>query len=187
MNPVPAAPAAPPRASWPLLTVAGLAFIPFVGLVFGAIAVTWGLLSKRPRKKLAIILGAVGAALTIVESAAVVYVATSDPAFAEARIEMARTELVVITGALENHKARHGAYPRQLADLARDNRFLSVIDRSAKLLSTQPYQYEVLPDGGYRLFAVGPDGQPNTMDDIHVPVFAPADSLGDSAPPPPRP
>lgn len=161
---------APPQPAWPLLLVAGLSFIPGFGFVFGAIAVTWGLLTRRrPRKKLAIILGATGAALTIAESALLLYVFTRDPMFAEARLELVRGDLSEVAAALENHKARTGGYPRGLTELTRSNRMLNITDRSASLFSTQPYQYQLQPDGRYRLFAVGADGRPNTADDLQLP------------------
>lgn len=168
-------PAPPAKAAWPLLLVAGLSFIPGFGLVFGAIAVTWGLLTRRPRKKLAIILGAAGAALTIAEGALLLYVAGRDPRFAEARVELVRNDLSLVAAALEQHRLRTGAYPAELAELTRGNRMLNIVDRSASLFSTRPYQYAVLDDGRYRLFAVGVDGRPNTADDLHLPARRDAD------------
>jgi len=166
------------KRSWPLLAFAALSFIPGFGFFLGAVAVTWGLLSNRPRAKLAIILGASGCLLSLAESAALMFVMYNNPEVATARVVMAQEDLRRIATALERHRSRTGSYPPDLKILTRPvsgNPLLNVVDHSASLFSVRPYQYQVLPDGSYRLFAVGADGLANSADDVQVPT----DSLED--------
>src|SRR2546429_6979440 len=66
MEPLPAPSA---KRSWPLLVLGACAFVPGFGIFFGAAAVTWGLVSDRPRAKLGVILGGAGALLNLVGGA----------------------------------------------------------------------------------------------------------------------
>src|SRR4051812_5282085 len=45
-----------PKRSWPLLLLAGCSLLPGFGLLFGAAGVSWGLVSDRPRARLAVVL-----------------------------------------------------------------------------------------------------------------------------------
>src|SRR6266550_4185351 len=58
MEPLPAPSA---KRSWPLLVLGACAFVPGFGIFFGAAAVTWGLVSDRPRAKWGVLLGGAGA------------------------------------------------------------------------------------------------------------------------------
>jgi hypothetical protein len=168
VTPAATPPAAPPKPSWPLLVLAGLSFIPGFGFLFGAGAVTWGLLSKRRHSRLAIILGGIGCLLTVAEGFVLVKFVSERPEFAEARVELTRLDLATVVTAIEDYRARTGAYPRELQALVTRARLpmVNVIDRSASLLSQRTYQYVPARDGGYDLFAVGVDGVAGTADDV---------------------
>src|SRR5437899_11729063 len=69
MEPLPAPSA---KRSWPLLVLGACAFVPGFGIFFGAAAVTWGLVSDRPRAKWGVLLGGAGALLNLVGRAVLV-------------------------------------------------------------------------------------------------------------------
>jgi Type II secretion system (T2SS), protein G len=168
------APHAQPKASWPLIALAVLSFIPGFGFFFAALTITWALLSDRPRARLALILAAAGGLLTIAEGGALLYYGSHSPEFQQARVEMAQQDLERVVAALERYHAAKGEYPEELTiafSRIEPARFVNVIDRSHSLFNQTPYQYTLAADGTYNLFAVGPDGLPGTADDIrpHLP------------------
>jgi hypothetical protein len=160
------------KPGWPLIVLAVLSFVPGLGVCFGSAAVTWGLLTERPRARLAIGIGAAGALLQIL--AFVVFFGASNqssPLFRQAFTEMARQDLAEVVAALEAFRERESAYPPSLVELQRKlgfKRAVSILDQSAGLsLRPRLYQYRLAADGAsYDLFAVGPDGEPDTADDI---------------------
>ncbi len=169
--------AAPPKHSWPLLLLAGLSFIPFLGILFAAGAVSWGLVSNRRRAKLAFILGAIGGLLTVGETAAIVFWASRTGEWSKAQQELIQEDLRRVAAAIDAYRERTGALPRDLATLARPGSgdpLLNVIDRSASLFSLSPFKYVQLEGGAYEVYAVGKDGLPNTPDDIRAPRVAPS-------------
>jgi hypothetical protein len=178
------------KPAWPLLTLAVLSFVPGFGFFLGSIAVSWGLLSERPRAKLAVGIGAAGALVHLVAFG--VFLATSNqrsPLFQRAFAEMTRQDLGGLVLALEAYHRRESAYPPTLLELQRKlglRRPVNILDHSGGLsLDAAPYRYRLAADGAsYDLFAVGPDGRPDTADDIR-PVLP--DSLQQSSgfrPPP---
>jgi type II secretion system (T2SS) protein G len=172
LPPLPAS-AWPAKPSWPLLVLAGLSFIPGFGILFGGVALTWALLSDRPRRRLAIALSAVGGVLTIVEGVAIAIWSEDDPATVSLRNEATRRDLAKIVEALEDHRGKEGAYPATLKELVGapiPRRFLNINDQSAGIFKMRPYEYHLSTEGTYELFAVGADGKAGTMDDIQPPA-----------------
>jgi len=169
------------KPSWPLIGLAVLSFVPALGFFLGSAAVTWGLLSDRPRARLAVGIGAAGALLQVL--AMFLFFTSSgsrSPIFRQAFTEMARQDLVDVVAALETYKQRESAYPPTLLELQRKlglKRPVNILDHSGGLsLRPRLYQYQLAEDGaGYDLFAVGPDGEPGTADDVR-PVLP--DALG---------
>src|SRR2546429_7104568 len=78
------------KRSWPLLALGACAFVPGLGLCFGAAAVTWGLVSDRPRAKWGVMLGAAGALLNLGGGAALVARVEHAPLGERSRIRMTR-------------------------------------------------------------------------------------------------
>jgi hypothetical protein len=160
------------KPSWPLLLLAMLSFIPGFGFFIGSVAVTWGLLSERPRARLAIGIAATGALLQIlVLSFFFLSAKQGSPLFAGVLSEVARQDLVTVVQALEAYHQRKSVYPASLLDLQREfglSRPVNIYDQSGGVsLRPAPYHYRLAPDGkSYELFGVGPDRLPDTPDDI---------------------
>jgi hypothetical protein len=164
------APAPKPKRAWPLLLLPALGFVPLFGVFLGAGALTWGLLSDRPRAKLAAILGASGALLNILGVMLLAVLYQHAPETNRAQAMLARRDLGQLVVELEHYRAQHSHYPANLQLLVGvpvPHVFVNTLDRTAGLLRLQYYQYHVAPDGdSYDLFAVGPDGIPGTADDV---------------------
>ena len=157
-----------PRPSWPLLLLAAMSFIPGAGFVCGSLAVSWGLLSKRPRAKLAIGIGATGAFLQVAVFIALVSSkGTGGLMFREGFNTFARDDLRTVVTALEAYHAKQSEYPATLEELAR-GRAVNIFDVSGGFtLRFVPYQYHRAADGqSYDLFGVGPDHRSGTADDV---------------------
>jgi hypothetical protein len=162
---------APSKRSWPLLVLAAGAFIPALGLFLGAAAVTWGLVSSRPRAMLAAAIGGAGGLLTLVGGMLIVWRMQDNPTYAAANAASARRDLARLVGALEEYRGANGGYPGELAVFTRlplSLKLVNVNDNSVGVFALpRSYQYQPAPDGrSYSLFAVGADGKPGTPDDI---------------------
>jgi hypothetical protein len=155
-----------------LLVLAVLSFIPGLGVLFGSAAVTWGLLSTRPRARLAVGIAAAGVLLQFVVFVAfLVSSSRNRPLLDQALGEVTRQDLLKLVRALESYHQRESFYPASLPALQSRHLFarpVNIFDQSAGLsLRFRPFQYRLAEDGsGYDLFAVGPDGEPHTADDI---------------------
>src|SRR5207249_9683930 len=105
MEPLPAPSA---KRSWPLLVLGACAFVPGFGIFFGAAAVTWGLVSDRPRAKLGVILGGAGALLNLVGGAMLLRRFAPTHVVERSRIALTRRVLGGVVLGLERYRARAG-------------------------------------------------------------------------------
>ncbi|MEP6688751.1 MAG: hypothetical protein ABJC36_10415 [Gemmatimonadales bacterium] len=159
------------KRSWPLFVLAGGGFIPALGLFLGAAAVSWGLVSSRPRAMLAAMIGAAGALLNLAGGMLIVWRMEGTPAFTAASSVSASRDLARLVGVLEEYRGANGRYPARLevfAELPLVLKLVNIQDNSSGVFRRpHNYQYRVAPDGRtYALSAVGGDGKPGTADDI---------------------
>lgn len=160
-----------PKSSWPLLTLAALSFIPGLGFLIAAVALTWALVSKRPRARLAGILAVAGVVVQLILGGAILFWARDRPEFVAAERESTGLDLGKVVAALEDFHAEHHAYPANLRVLLGypiPLRMVNITDQSGGLSHLgQLYEYHLAPDGkSYDLFARGPDGKAGTDDDV---------------------
>ena len=160
------------KRSWPLLLLAGCSFIPGFGLFFGAAGVSWGLVSDRPRARLAVVLGATGALLNLMGGAFLMWRVTGQPSYAPMYAASSRADLNKLVAAIEDFHRDTGAYPARLAvfgQLPYALKFVNIQDFSAGVFRRpREYQYERSPDGReYTVYGVGADGQAGTTDDVY--------------------
>lgn len=158
------------KSSWPLLTLAALAFVPGLGFILGAAAVTWGLISDRPKARLAIGIGVAGALCNVIGAVVLTMVIQENPAVQSAAGDLTRHDLGLVVTALDRYHESRGRYPATLYELVGyplRHTLLNIYDQSAGLGIPRLYQYHCSPDStSYDIFAVGPDGKPGTSDDI---------------------
>ena len=161
----------PGRRSWPPFLLAGASFIPGIGVIFGAAAVTWALVSDRPRALAAAALGAAGAFLNLLGGGLLAWRLGNNPAYTAVGAARARRDMGRLVVALERYQQEQGRYPTGLdafTQLPYSLRLVNIQDFSAGVFSRpRPYRYDLAPDGqSYTLFAVGPDGRAGTADDL---------------------
>ena len=164
-------PTTPPKRSWPLFTVAGLAFLPAFGILFGAVGLTWGLLSSRPRAMTAAFVAAGGALLNIVGFVAFTLFLTKDTdIYSQARTLAVQNDLLTLVREIESFREENGDYPSSLSALQQRPailRTINIYDQTAGVLKPRIYAYEPSADGrAYDLYSMGPDGEAGTPDDI---------------------
>lgn len=175
---------APPKPTWPLYVLAGMAYIPVFGILLGAAGLTWGLLSKRPHAIRAGMIAAGGALLNIVGLFALaMFLNVGDENITSAAQRIAaQQDLTKIVEALEEFHEENGEYPASLTELQRGPTMFStlyIFDRTASVFSPRVYEYELSRDGAtYDVFSLGADGERFTEDDVR-PVLS--DSLAAEA------
>ena len=168
---MPSVPPAPARRAWPLLLVAAGSFIPGLGFVFAAAAVSWGLVAERPRTRLAIGIAATGAFLNLVGCGLVLVTTQHEAAFARLEAAQTRHDLDRLVVAIERYHDRTSRYPDNLHVLVGmpiPTQMVNIYDHSQGLFRLpRAYEYHLAADGrSYDVFSVGPDGKPRTADDI---------------------
>lgn len=155
--------------------IGGLSFAPFVGVIFGSVAVIWGLALWKTTGKRLIVIGLVGMAFSFVLQTGLYRFGFigRDGIPTPARDPLAQGALNALVPQLEAYKAKHGRYPKTLAALARanaaDNHVL-IYDPTFAPSAGQPrrmFHYRpVKSRNAYYLLGVGADGVPYTADDI---------------------
>ena len=153
--------------------IGGLSFIPMIGVLFGIIAITWGLVTKKLGGKKLAIIGACGITLTIILYASLFYFGfmKRGGVYDDLRAKLAESTLVQVVQAIEFYKTQNGNYPESLQILKEslpENSMVFVNDPTDIKVGGEPryYYYELVDEGHYYLLGVGADGQPFTQDDI---------------------
>jgi hypothetical protein len=151
--------------------IAGASFIPLVGVLFGIIAIVWGLFRRAWSL---VLLGVAGILFTVAIYSALFYFAFHQRGgvYDKLRAQLAVTMLNNAVKDIEYYKLQNGHYPASLAELdkKKTNTFPDIYD-PVKMVAKpggDPYfYYELDPSGNYYfLRSAGLDGIPFTADDI---------------------
>ena len=162
--------------------IAGMSFIRLIGVLFGIIAIIWGLiLLKRGGKRL-IIIGLLGISLTVTLYGSLYYFGfvQRGGVYDELRKDLAQNNLNSLVQTVEFYKTQNGSYPDSLKTLesaAPQGSFVFITDPTD--VTSQPpreFYYQTVGTDKYYLRSVGPDGQPFTDDDIVPQIASAADS-----------
>jgi hypothetical protein len=153
--------------------IGGVSFIPGIGIIFGIIAIIWGLVTnKLGGKKLAII-GACGIGFSVILYGSVFYFGfvQKGGVYDDLRVQLSKNTITSLVQAIEFYKTQNGQYPESLEVLRKslpENSMVFVHDPTDIQMSGEPryYHYELKDDNHYYLLGVGPDEQPYTSDDI---------------------
>lgn len=165
--------------------IGGMSFIPVIGLIFGLIAITWGLItSKRGGKRLACI-GAGGISLTFILYGTLFYLGTQPGgAYEKVRVRLAQTSMNSLVPLIEFYKIQNRRYPESLKELQESlpkESFVFVFDPTVLEVGEKQryFYYEPVGEDHYYLRGLGLDGKPFTDDDIvpHV-SSAPSSKIG---------
>jgi hypothetical protein len=151
--------------------IGGASFIPLVGVVFGLIAIVWGIARRTWQL---IVLGACGILFTIVIYSALFYFGFfyRGGMFDELRSDLAVSMLNDCVKEIEFYKLQHGHYPASLSEVDPKDKMQFPKCFDPTIISFNPkrdrhFFYQLDASGSfYFLFSVGPDGIPFTADDI---------------------
>ena len=152
--------------------IGGMSFIPAVGVLFGIVAIIWGVVTKREGGGRLIKIGSAGIAFSVILYSALFYFgfAQRGGVYDELRVKLAETNLTSLVSAIEFFKAQNGKYPESLEALQKaqpEGSALFVMDPTDVQAANKPryFYFELVGDDHYYLLGVGPDGKPFTRDD----------------------
>jgi tetratricopeptide (TPR) repeat protein len=154
--------------------IAGLSYIPLIGVIFGIIAAVWGITTAQKGAKKVALIGIGGIAFTLLIYGGLFYFGfvKRGGVYDNLRHDMAKTMLTSLVQTVEFYKLQHENYPATLKDLEKSldkNQLVSVYDPTQMRIGEKPsyFYYQLSADGStYYLFGVGADGKPFTADDI---------------------
>jgi hypothetical protein len=165
--------------------VAGLSFIPLVGVLFGIAAIAWSLVTRKAGRLKLALLGGGGILFTIVLYGGLFFFGFVQRGgiYDHLRAGLAQGQLYTLVQAVEFHKLQYGHYPdtlQQLQATLPPGSFVFIHDPSVfSFTATRLFYYRRVDEDHYVLRGVGPDGVPFTDDDI-VPMIpaAPNSRIG---------
>jgi len=151
--------------------IGGASFIPLIGVIFGIVAIVWGILR---RVRALVVLGFAGILFTVILYSALFYFGFHKRGgfYDKLRSQMAVTMLNGAVKEVEYYKLQHGHYPSSIQDLdTKDkNKVPTIFDPTfmeRKGTTNKYFFYELDAAGSfYFLRSVGPDDIPFTSDDI---------------------
>ena len=152
--------------------VAGLGFIPGIGILFAIAAIILGLIKFKSGGKMLIALGAAGLALSMVIYGSLFYKGFVERGgiFDELRHKMAQTTITDLVRSIEYYKVVKGKYPETLLELKNSigaDTFTIIYDTSSIQTANTPFFYQLSDDKThYYLLSVGADQTPFTSDDV---------------------
>jgi len=153
--------------------IGGASFIPGIGVIFGVIAITWGLVTKKLGGKKLAIIGACGIGLTVVLYGSLFYFGFVQRGgiYDELRAQLSKSTITSVVQAIEFYKTQNGHYPESLEILSNslpENSMVFFFDPTHIQMGGEPryYYYELKDQSHYYLLGVGLDEKPFTSDDI---------------------
>ncbi len=178
-----AAPSA--RISSGAYVVAGLSFVPLLGVAFGLAAIIWGLLSSRPGGRTVATMGAAGIAFTVALYGALFYLgfAQRGGLYDDLRAKLAQSNLDASVREIEFYRLSNGNYPDSLEDVktsaGHSVAAAELLDPRVMHGQMMPrlFYYKKIDADHYYLRAVGDDGRPFSPGSLG-PEISPSAKLG---------
>ena len=163
--------------------IGGVSFIPLVGIVFGIIAIIWGLVTNKIGGKKLAIIGACGIGFSVLLYGSLYYSSfvQRGGVYDDLREKLGKETITSLVQSIEFYKTQNGQYPESLEILRKsmpNNSMIFVYDPTHAQKGEEPryFNYELTDDGHYYLFGTGPDGKPHTDDDLLPNVTIPKNS-----------
>jgi len=168
------------KVGWLAYALAAFSIIPIIGVVLGAMSITWGVNTRKARGNRLAAFAALGVAISVVATV-VLYRESGGTGlmrwlerhdtFDLIRTGVARSALDRLVPVIEFYKARYGHYPDTLEEVAES------LPKETDIFITDPmtvragrmpanFFYRRIDPDHYYLRSVGPDGIPFTADDI---------------------
>lgn len=153
--------------------LAGLTFIPLLGVCFALPLFIFGLVTKKQGGKTIAVVAIVGICFSIVLYGSLFYFGfvKRGGGYDDLRIKLAQSTLTDLVKTIEFHKLQHGNYPQSLLILKQslpENSTVFINDATDAHVG-QPsryFYYQLIDENHYYLLSVGPDSKPFTADDI---------------------
>ncbi len=153
--------------------IGGVSFIPGIGIIFGIIAITWGLVTKKLGGKKLAIIGACGIGFSVILYSSLFYFGfvQRGGVYDDLRSQLSKNTITSLVQAIEFYKTQNGNYPDSLETLRKslpENSMVFVHDPTDVQMGGEPryYHYELKDQSHYYLLGVGADQKPYTSDDI---------------------
>ena len=152
--------------------VAGIGFIPLVGIPFACISIVLGLIKFSVGGKRLVAMGISGIALSIFLYSNLFYFGfvQRHGMFDDMRVKLSHTVITNLVKDIEYYKVLKEHYPEKLQDLSDSSKFAMYYDPATVrgLVSKElPYFYQLTDDKShYYLLGIGDDQLPFTSDDI---------------------
>ncbi len=145
-----------------------LCLVPNFGAICGIILIIRGLTEFKDRKL--VLIGIGGLAVTVIFITTFKYEVEHATVFTDLRTKQAQGGMNSIVKQIEFYKMQNGSYPDSLQQINKEDMLMSINDPflgfKDRKLRSYTYNYQNLGNK-YTLFSVGPDGLPNTKDDIY--------------------
>jgi hypothetical protein len=149
--------------------LAGLSYIPLIGILFGVTTIVWGAVTKRSGGRKLAFIGAGGICLSIILYGGLFYFGMMQRGgiYDDLRAKLAQSSLNALVQNVEFYRVSRGQYPDSLTDLKnslpKDSLDVThLIDPRA--LNTkgpdQYFYYKKVDEGHYYLRGVASDGKP---------------------------
>ena len=162
--------------------LAGISFIPLIGVIPGLICIANALVRRLSNSKLLGILGFSGIMLTVILYGVILPTAMNNESFSKGFEPHAISAMTSLVTHVEYFKLQHGKYPINLDELRsnqKEGEMVFSYDVSGGMkMGDKPrdFYYEVINSGNnYLLFGIGIDGVPFTNDDIYPLIDADKD------------
>jgi len=153
--------------------IGGVSFIPGIGIIFGIIAIIWGLVTKKIGGKKLSIIGACGIGFNVILYGSLFYFGfvQRGGVYDDLRTQLSKSTITSLVQAIEFYKTQNGNYPESLEVLSNslpENSMVFVFDPTHMQMSGEQryYHYELEGDSHYYLLGIGLDGKPYTSDDV---------------------
>jgi hypothetical protein len=159
--------------------LAGVSFIPLIGIFTGIICIVIAVAGKKSNSKLLGGLGFAGIMFSVVLYGSMFYKMFNDETFSKGFESHAISAMTSLVRHIEYYKLQHSAYPESMAALRenlKEGEMVFSFDMSGPLNfegQQRDFYYEVINEGAnYLLFGVGQDSVAFTVDDI-FPIIDP--------------
>ncbi len=159
--------------------LAGISFIPLIGIFTGIICIVIAVVGKKSNSKLLGGLGFAGIMFSVVLYGSLFYKMFNDEGFSKGFEVHAISAMTSLVRHVEYYKLQYGNYPESMAALRenlKEGEMVFSFDMSGPLnmgVQQRDFYYEITNGGeNYLLFGIGQDAQPFTQDDI-FPIIDP--------------
>ena len=152
--------------------IGGLSYIPLIGIIFGLIAVVWGLSTKKMGGKKLMFIGLGGVLFTFLIYGSLFYFGSvkRGGVYDELREKLANSTINQVVPAIEFYKLQNGHYPQTLKtlkeSLPKDSMVFLIDPMDISMKTPRFFYYELIDQNNYYLLGVGNDNKPFTSDDI---------------------